>query len=83
MSEGKRNGAPEADILQGVAAAAETSPDLSVPTEVVAHLVSLGLQTELGDAFWRGFCVGRGYPQEMRLGIDSAQAVAGVRPKAR
>lgn len=74
------NGAQKS-ILEEVEQAIAATPDLRVPTEVVAQLVALGLQTELGDALWRGFCLGRGYPEEMRLGIDSADAIAGVRPK--
>lgn len=78
-----KNGSTAPDVLEEVAAAAAATPSLSVPIEVVAELVTLGLQTELGDSFWRGFCAGRGYPLGMRLGIEKVEAVAAARPPER
>lgn len=81
MSE--QNGEPPVGILEEVAAAIRNGPDLQVPKEVVAQLVAIALQTDLGDSLWRGFCLGRNYVGPMRLGINEVDAVAGPTPERR
>jgi len=80
--EKSENGTAPEGVLEAVNKALAEMPDTKVPVRIVAELVSLGLQTELGDNLWRGFCLGRGFPEPMRLGIESADAVAGVVPNA-
>lgn len=42
---------------------APTTDALQLPPEVVEELVGYGLQTQPGQALWRGFLLGRGLPK--------------------